>query len=87
MARIKFLSDQVYDTGGPGQGPKFKAGQTVASGEVAKLLDMADAPDAFVEAWLQRWVSRGVAEFVTATPKAKATAAEPAPAAPAAPAA
>lgn len=70
--RIKFLSDQVYDTGAPGQGPRFKTGQVVAASDVAKILGMTEAGEAYVEAWLRRWVSRNVAVYVTA-------AAEPAP--------
>lgn len=81
MARIKFVSDQVYDTGGPGQGPKFDAGQIVDGSSVAKLLGMKKADEAFVAAWLQRWVSRGVADYVADTPKA-AIVAPPASAAP-----
>lgn len=65
MARIKFLSDQVYDTGAPGQGPTFKAGQVVDETKIAKLLGMRSADEEFRAAWMRRWVNRGVAEFMT----------------------
>lgn len=80
MARIKFASDQVYETGGPGLGPKFSAGQVVDGAAVARILGMEKADEAFIAAWLQRWVSRGVAEYYVAKP-AKAEPAAPPPAA------
>lgn len=44
--RIKFLSDQVYETEGPGKGPAFHAGE---------LIDCVDD-------FAHRWINRGVAE-------------------------
>jgi hypothetical protein len=44
--RIKFLSTQLYESQGRGQGPRYEAGRVY------------DLPEAFAE----RWLRRGVAE-------------------------
>ena len=58
--RIQFLSDQVYDTGAPGRGPRFAEGQVVDIAEVEGILGQPVTPD-FARGFLQRWLNRGVA--------------------------
>lgn len=63
--RIRFLSDQIYHQGGPKSGPQFPAGTVIDADDVQSALKLADAPSPeWVEAWLNRWVQRGVAEVV-----------------------
>jgi hypothetical protein len=59
--KIRFLIDQVYETGGPGVGPKFSAGEYLSSDEVGEKLGVADPSPDFVEAFLNRWVQRNLA--------------------------
>lgn len=63
--RIRFLSDQIYHQGGPNSGPLFSAGTVIDADDVQLALKLADAPSPeWAEAWLSRWVQRGVAEVV-----------------------
>lgn len=80
MARIRFLSDQVYDTGGPGKGPRFAAGFVLDEKDVGKVLGI-EADDEFSAAFLNRWVRRNVAVFIDtpADDPAKVEAVAPAP--------
>lgn len=60
--RIRFLVDQVYETGGPGKGPRFPAGHVLDAGGVQGALGLAQPPTAEWSArFLHRWVQRGVA--------------------------
>ena len=63
--RIRFLSDQTYETEGPGKGPQFAAGQELAAEDVARSLGMSSCTPEYAEAFLRRWVSRRAAELVT----------------------
>lgn len=63
MARIRFKSAQVYDTGGPGKGPKFDEGFVLDEADVGKVLS-EDVTDEYALGFLDRWVRRGVAEYV-----------------------
>lgn len=75
---IRFLSDQCFDTGGPGKGPRFAAGQVLALSDVAKALGEKVTPE-YAEGFLNRWVQHGVAVYVDdAEAKAAPKAAEPA---------
>lgn len=61
--RIRFLSDQIYENGGAGNGPRFAKGQVLDESGVKKALGLADEPtDEFKRAFLHRWLQRGVAE-------------------------
>lgn len=62
--RIRFLSDQVYESSGPGKGPRFPKGLILDAADVGKALGVAEASDAYSEAFLSRWLQRGVAEEV-----------------------
>lgn len=62
--RIRFLSDQIYETGGIGKGPAFPKGFVLDGADVAKALGLAEASEAYSAAFLNRWVNRGVAEIV-----------------------
>jgi hypothetical protein len=63
--RIRFLSDQIYENGGPGKGPKFPKGLVLDGADVAKALDLKKEPTAdWVESFLGRWTQRGLAEEV-----------------------
>jgi hypothetical protein len=60
--RIRFLSNQVYETDGPGKGPTFAKGTVLDESEVAKALDLKKEPTPeWVEGFLNRWLQRGVA--------------------------
>jgi hypothetical protein len=61
--RIRFLSDQIYETAGPGKGPKLAAGTEVDLVDVGDVIGRPVAPE-FAASWLQRWLQRGVAELV-----------------------
>jgi hypothetical protein len=63
--RIRFLSDQVYDTGGPGQGPRFPAGFVLDESGVPGALGLSKAPSpAWTAGFMHRWLNRKVAEVV-----------------------
>ena len=63
--RIRFLSDQVYEQGGPGKGPRFPTGFVLDGDGVQYALGFSERPsDDFISAFLHRWVQRGVAEEV-----------------------
>lgn len=63
--RIRFLSDQVYETGGPNKGPRFAKGFVLDSSGVSDALGLRHAPDeAWIEGFLNRWTQRGAAEEV-----------------------
>lgn len=62
MTKIRFLSDQVYDTGAPGKGPAFAAGSTLSIGDVGAKLGV-EVSDEYAAGFLQRWVNRNVAVF------------------------
>ena len=80
MKMIRFTSAQIFESGGIGKGPTFEKGSTLAVDEVAKALGQ-DVDDDYAEAFLHRWVQRGVADYV---PFRRRPAEEPkAPAAPA----
>lgn len=60
--RIRFLSDQIYETSGPGKGPKFPANSTLAAEDVPSVLGLKTEPSPkWVAAFLNRWLQRGVA--------------------------
>jgi|GEM_PF-6337340 len=60
--RIRFLSDQIYETGGPGKGPSFAAGSTLDEAGVAMALGLRSEPSPqWIEGFLNRWLQRGVA--------------------------
>lgn len=61
--RIRFLSDQVYETEGPNRGPRFEAGTVLDVAEVGAALGRAVTPE-WAEGFLRRWEQRGVAEEV-----------------------
>lgn len=63
--RIRFLSNQVYETGGPGIGPRFAKGFVLDGADVEAVLDLKKKPEPdWVEGFLGRWTQRGVAEEV-----------------------
>ena len=63
--RIRFLSDEVYETEGPNKGPRFAKGQVLDTSGVAEALGLRHAPDeAWLEGFLNRWTQRGAAEEV-----------------------
>lgn len=62
--RIRFLSDQVYEMAGPGKGPRFPKGLILDAADVGKALGMDEVSGAYCEAFLSRWLQRGVAEEV-----------------------
>lgn len=60
--RIRFLSDQIYETGGPGKGPRFAKGDVLDASAVGAALGLADDPTPeWSEGFLTRWIQRGVA--------------------------
>jgi len=63
--RIRMHSDQVYETEGPGKGPRLSAGQIIAAKDVCKIVG-TDVTEDYAKAWLGRWVQRGVAEDMDA---------------------
>lgn len=65
MPRIKFHSDQVFETLGPGRGPHFAAGSALDANDVGAVLGK-DVEPAYAEGFLDRWVRRGVAAYVDA---------------------
>lgn len=64
MARIRFLSDQIFENGGPGNGPTFAKGFVLDETGVAEALGLPSVTPEYAEAFLNRWVQRGVAETV-----------------------
>lgn len=75
MNKIRFLSDQVYDTGGRGKGPRFEAGSTLTLSGVSKALGHDVSKD-WAEGFLHRWVKRSVAVDITNETPAERKAAE-----------
>lgn len=76
--RIRFLSDQIYETEGPGKGPMFAKGLVLAEDDVVKALQLKKEPTPeWVEGFLNRWLQRGVAVDHDAVPDDPVT--EPAP--------
>jgi hypothetical protein len=61
--RIRFLSEQIFETGGPGKGPKFPEGFVLAASDVGKVLGASVSAE-YADGFLGRWVNRGVAEYV-----------------------
>jgi hypothetical protein len=70
MKRIRFNSDQIYETGGFGKGPKFAKDFVLDGNDVGKALFIDKPSDEFVDKFLDRWVRRGVAEYVDGRAKA-----------------
>ncbi|CDN52530.1 Hypothetical protein RG1141_CH01650 [Neorhizobium galegae bv. officinalis bv. officinalis str. HAMBI 1141] len=64
MPRIRFSSEQIYETGAPGKGPKFPQGFVLDADDVGDVLRVGRADNAFALAFLNRWVQRGKAEYV-----------------------
>lgn len=64
MMRIRFSSEQVYETGGPGKGPRFPSGFVLDIHAVPEILNDAAMSKENAAAFLRRWVNRGVAEAV-----------------------
>lgn len=64
MPRIRFSSEQIYETGAPGRGPKFPQGFVLDAYDVGEILRVGRTDDAFSLAFLNRWVQRGKAEYV-----------------------
>lgn len=63
--RIRFLSEQVYEQGGPNIGPRFPEGFVLDEGDVAKVLGLKEEPTAdWSRGFLNRWIQRRVAEAV-----------------------
>lgn len=62
--RIRFLSEQIYDTGAPGKGPLFPRGSVLDEDGVAVALKAGPVTSDYAQAFLRRWVNRGVAEYV-----------------------
>jgi hypothetical protein len=63
--RIRFLSEQIYDTGGPGKGPRFPEGFVLDEADVGKVLKAEVSPEN-AKAFLNRWLQRRVADQVDA---------------------
>jgi hypothetical protein len=70
MKRIRFRSDQIYESGGIGKGPKFAKDFVLDANDVGKVLSVDKPTDEFVDAFLERWVRRDVAEYVDGRAKA-----------------
>lgn len=62
MSKIRFLTDQVYETEGPNKGPKFAEGSTLAINGVGKALSREVSED-WAKQFLDRWVRRGAAIY------------------------
>lgn len=60
MKRIRFLTQQTYETGGPGRGPVFAEGLELDAAGVGAALGR-DVTAEWAETFLHRWVQRGVA--------------------------
>lgn len=65
--KIRFLTDQVFERDGPGRGPRFAANSVLAETDVGAALGMDNVPKGYAEAWLRRWLQRGVAVEVAET--------------------
>lgn len=77
--RIRFLSTQIFETLGPGKGPRFEDGSTLDETEVGAKLGIEPAPG-YPQNFLQRWIDRGVAVEVVDEPAAVPPEDEPEPA-------
>lgn len=66
--RIRFLSDQIFETGGPGKGPKFPKGFVLDKSDVGKALG-TEVTEEYATGFLGRWVNRDVAEYVRSDAK------------------
>ncbi|ODT50267.1 hypothetical protein [Devosia sp. 63-57] len=65
--RIRFLSTQIYEAA-PGKGPTFEAGSILASEDVREKLGLQQDPtDEWLQAFMNRWLQRGVAVVVDAS--------------------
>lgn len=81
--RIRFNSDQIYENGGVGKGPRFPKGYVLDATGVQAALGLAEPPtDEWAEGFLHRWVQRGVADEVDGRAPVTEAAPEPAPAPP-----
>jgi hypothetical protein len=59
--RIRFLTTQIYESA-PGKGPTFEAGSILASDEVREKLGLQQEPtEEWLQAFMNRWLQRGVA--------------------------
>lgn len=68
--RIRFLSDEVYQSGSPDKWPRFAKGEVLdEAGIVEKLGLKADPGDDWKASFLNRWLQRGVAVDHDATPE------------------
>jgi hypothetical protein len=63
MARIRFKVTRTYDTGGPGQGPKFPQGYVLDESGVSRAVGF-EVDATYAQNFLERWVRRGAAEYV-----------------------
>lgn len=63
--RIEFLSDQQYESGGPGKGPTFQKGQILDADTIVSASDGEVTMD-WAQSFLNRWVQRCVARLVDA---------------------
>ena len=61
--KIRFLSEQVFERDGPGKGPRFPAGSVLDARDVGDALSR-DVSREYATSFLERWVRRGVAEYV-----------------------
>jgi hypothetical protein len=76
--RIRFLSDQVYETGGPKKGPKFEKGSVLDESEVGEALGLKQPSAEWVDGFMNRWLQRGVAVDHDAVPDDPPPAVDPA---------
>lgn len=68
--RIRFLSDEVYQSGAPDKWPRFAKGEVIdEAGIAAKLGLKAEPSDEWKASFLNRWLQRGVAVDHDATPE------------------
>lgn len=66
--RIRFLSDQVYETEAPGKGPSFSAGMVLDQADVGATLGRKVSEE-WTAAFLERWLRRGVAVVEAEAPQ------------------
>jgi len=60
--RIRFLSEQVYEQGGPSKGPRFPKDFVLDANGIKEALGMDEDPsDEWKKAFLNRWTQRRVA--------------------------
>jgi hypothetical protein len=63
--RIRFLSEQVYEQGGPNKGPRFPKGFVLDEADVQGVLGLAEPPsEDWLSGFMNRWLQRKVAEVV-----------------------